>query len=160
MTLEELEELTKEINEKNNCLQISEEVHADYERQRTYITFELIGLTVRMEMETDYFNIETTPIGFILDDDLKRFLKACVEFSQTPIKDRFKEKHYYLKHKYLGRRWERYLCKNEGMFDIVSMGMLEPHHKIDFTKKEIEEIEEIEKSGFDLRNFERIEVGE
>ena len=70
--------------------------------------------------------------------------------------ERVEPKKYYLKHKFLGI--ERYAYLNYGHigkdFELNSKSFVD-NIQTQFTE---EEIEEIEASGFDLRNFERIEV--
>ena len=67
-------------------------------------------------------------------------------------------KKYYLKHKFLGEGLDSYLNYNYDRDKLCLMGIIEtPNHQTEFTDDAIEEIEAL---GFDLRNFERIEVEE
>ena len=73
------------------------------------------------------------------------------------ILDKEKEpKKYYLKHKFLGEGLDSYLNYNYDRDKLCLMGMIEtPNYQTEFTDDAIEEIEAL---GFDLRNFERVEV--
>ena len=67
-----------------------------------------------------------------------------------------KPKKYYLKHKFLGSEDFNYLNYLSASGRFCLLGLLENYdYKTKFTEEEIKEIEE---KGFDLTNFERIEV--
>ena len=77
------------------------------------------------------------------------------ELSYLTKASKVERKKYYLKHKYLREEGFNYLNQQScGGFNLMNEGDSDMF-KTKFTE---EEIEEIEASGFDLRNFERVEV--
>ena len=67
-----------------------------------------------------------------------------------------KPKKYYLKHKYLGAERFAYLNYSHEFRDFeLETKSFEDNFQTQFTE---EEIKEIEKTGFDLTNFEKIEI--
>lgn len=68
--------------------------------------------------------------------------------------ERVEPKKYHLKHKFLGEGLDSYLNYNYDRDKLCLMGMIEtPNYQTQFTD---DEIEEIEATGFDLRNFEKV----
>ena len=65
-------------------------------------------------------------------------------------------KKYYLRHKFLDSEDVNYLNCRSDSGEFCLLGLFETYdYKTKFTE---EEIEKIEASGFDLRNFEKVEV--
>lgn len=86
-------------------------------------------------------------------------IKAAIELAETPLEDRYEEKKYYLRHRFLNDKTENYL----NFFRIIpglDLGNKKQYKEIQtqFTKREIEKIKKDCKT--DLKDFEQIEVGE
>ena len=70
--------------------------------------------------------------------------------------EKVEPKKYYLKHKYLGAERFAYLNYSHEFKDFeLETKSFEDNYQTKFTEEEIKEIEE---KGFDLTNFERVEV--
>ena len=70
--------------------------------------------------------------------------------------ERVEHKKYYLKHKFLDREGVNYLNYNYSTDRLYIIGRTETrYYQTEFTE---DEIEEIEAAGFNLCNFERVEV--
>ena len=95
----------------------------------------------------------------------KDFESPRIKFYQATIIDlldlvneaeKVEPKKYYLRHKFLGSPWGDYLnYKNT----TNRLYLLDIYDTVDYKSKFTEdEIEEIEATGFDLSNFEKVEV--
>lgn len=92
--------------------------------------------------------------------DLKKETKEelfnlLVEYSSTPQKEREKTNKYYLKHKWMSFKRERYLKCIGGEYYLHDAEQ-PTKHKVQFTQIEIDKIKE--KFGTDLNDFEMIEA--
>ena len=84
----------------------------------------------------------------------------CSDFLELANEaERIELKKYYLRHKFLGEGGDSYLNYNYDRDKLCLMGMIEtPNYQTQFTDDAIEEMEAT--IGFDLCNFEKVEVEE
>lgn len=89
-----------------------------------------------------------------------QMLRASIEYSETPLEDRYPEKKKYLRHRFLLKeRDDSYLnyYRSLGTVDLSDRRQTE-YIQTQFTQAEINEIKE--KYDTDLKDFEIIEVEE
>lgn len=85
-----------------------------------------------------------------------RMIKASIEFAATDPEDREEEKKFYLRHRWMGNSWWKYLNQLDDGSYFIREGDLVPSLKNTFSLKEIEEIKK--KFNTELKDFELVEV--
>lgn len=108
------------------------------------------------------FDTNRTYFTTLPDETKKKLFNLLTEYSSTPIEERDKEKNeaekekkYYLKHKWMSFKRERYLKCIGGEYCLHDAEQ-PTKHKVQFTQIEIDKIKE--KFDTDLSEFEMIEV--
>ena len=111
------------------------------------------------------FAISTIEHGFVdLKDPLplEELYKLCFEYASTPVKDREKEKKFYLRHRYLVQAGDyttaflNYDIDNDRLYVYTKVQTYSV--KTQFTINEIEDIKK--KLDTDLADFELVEVAD
>lgn len=86
--------------------------------------------------------------------------QASLKYAETPLEDRYKEKKYYLKHRFIGEydcdKFLNYIFLDDKL--ILSDDKYMEGYKVKFTQKEIDDIKE--RYNTTLDGFEQIEVEE
>ena len=100
----------------------------------------------------------TIDTGIYCEEEEFNVIKASIEFAETPPEDREEEKKFWLKHKWMGNIWWKYLNQLDDGSYFIREGDLVSSLKNTFTLKEIEEIKK--KFNTDLADFELVEVEE
>lgn len=85
-------------------------------------------------------------------------LQASLKYSDTPLEDRYAEKKYYLKHRFVGEydcdKFLNYILSDDKL--ILSDEKKLEDYKVKFTQREIDNIKE--RYNTDLKDFDIIEV--
>jgi|SRR5699024_1125304 len=120
--------------------------------------YEVLGTISNLKENTANLQLE----GFVINNSINKLLNLIIEFTGTPINERFSKKEYYLKHRYLYMH-EGYLhvlkpCNTLGLGLKSSGKNHENIFKNTFTEQEIEHIKF--KYCTDLKDFEIIPVEE
>lgn len=104
------------------------------------------------------FKVDTGSYEFgMLDQTRKiRLFDLIIEYARTPIEDREEEKKFYLRHRWMGNSWWKYLNQLDDGSYFIREGDLVPSLKNTFSLKEIEEIKK--KFNTELKDFELVEV--
>lgn len=86
-----------------------------------------------------------------------QMLKASLELAETPLEDRYEEKKYYLRHRFLDGLQTNYLnfSREIELFKLSTLKH-DDNKQTQFTMDEIEELKE--KYETDLKDFKMIEV--
>ena len=120
-----------------------------------------------LDVEYDYHSYEENLEVVLFNALIANVSNDCeyellVEYSSTPIEERDKEKNeaekekkYYLKHKWMSFKRERYLKCIGGEYCLHDTAQ-STKHKMKFTQGEIDKIKA--KFGTDLNDFEMIEA--
>lgn len=96
--------------------------------------------------------------NYLYGYDVDELYKLCFEYACTRVEDREEEVKFYLRHKWIRGNDFNYLCFDEN-FKIFTLSTRDSiDWKLQFTKKEIEEIKE--KFDTNLADFELVEVEE
>ena len=113
--------------------------------------------TCAMVNEYNCYEVNTDIGDFyeLKEETKKELFELLVGYSSTPIEERKEEKKYYLKHKWMNFKRERYLKCIGGEYCLHDAEQ-PTKHKVQFTQIEIDKIKE--KFGTDLNDFEMIEA--
>lgn len=153
---------TKEFIERVKSLGLDVEYdYHSYEENLEVVLFNALIANVSNDCEYE-FDTNYPDFRKLSKKRKKDLFELLVEYSSTPIEERDKEKNeaekekkYYLKHKWMSFKRERYLKCIGGEYCLHDVAQ-STKHKMKFTQGEIDKIKA--KFGTDLNDFEMIEA--